>query len=99
MHKVQIAERQFSVDDNPNKTISVKVFVPTLANEVLSQYECLYEIFGAGVVISRSIAGIDGFQCLRLALEQIDRELAALEASQGFRMTFLEDFPGKISYP
>jgi hypothetical protein len=67
--------------------VSVRLGKPQY-NATKDQYECSYEIAGAGASISRLSTGLDAFQALQLAFVMIGAEIAALEQRSDIALRF-----------
>jgi hypothetical protein len=65
-----LLRRTLEVEGDPDTKVSVKLGAPKL-NEKTSDYECPFQITGAGFEIDKYASGLDGIQALQLALTMI----------------------------
>ena len=82
-----IAERILVCTENPKHKVAVRLARPEL-NAKTNDYECSYKITGKGVNLTRTIAGLDGFQALQLALLMIGAEIGRIEKTLGIHLRF-----------
>lgn len=82
-----IAERTLTSTSDSDVTVTVSLARPTF-NEGRRDYECVYQIVGAGRDIKRFAAGIDEFQALWLCFGMIGADISFIERTIGHSLRF-----------
>jgi hypothetical protein len=82
-----IAERTLVSAENPNHKVVVRLAEPKL-NGKTRDYECIYQISGKDVNLTRSAAGLDAMQALQLAFVMIGAEIGRIEKAFGIHLCF-----------
>jgi len=90
-----IAERVLVFNSDAARQLVVKLAKPE-PNRETKDYECHYEIVGAGINISRHAAGLDAFQSLQLALSAIGAHLVSIEHRNATALRWLD---GDFGFP
>jgi uncharacterized protein DUF6968 len=87
MREAFIAERILICVENPSLKVLVKLAKPK-RNPKGKDFESTYQITGKALNITRSIAGVDAFQALQLALLMIGADIGRIERESGIRLRF-----------
>jgi len=82
-----IAERMLICAEDPQQKVIVRLARPKL-NAKAKDYECVYQIRGKGVNLTRSAAGLDAMQALQLAFTMIGAEIDRIEKTSGIHLRF-----------
>ncbi|MCA9429461.1 MAG: hypothetical protein KC940_03025, partial [Candidatus Omnitrophica bacterium] len=93
-----IAERQFTLSDNPDRIITARMGMPKVFSDN-GDYCCPIQVLGAGNDRVLEVGGVDAVQAIDLALKALGARLWSMQKESGGKIVWLDEGNWDLGLP
>ena len=88
-----VAQRHFQAvgGDGARREVVVSIGQPRSDPRFRGDWSCVHQISGLGDEVTRTVVGIDAIQALMLTFRMVAITLRHIQATQGLRITWLDE--------